>query len=98
MNKYKKKDCYNYMLPFTDGASDCGEDAKNVRTTGEPKHYIQLKKLRDENSCGRDHMFARKFVRWLTADAAAPYSQIGIYLRTIYGWRDDKVYRQRYSR
>ena len=43
MNKYKKKDCNNYMPPFTDDASDSGEDAKNVRTTGEPKHYIQLK-------------------------------------------------------
>ena len=43
MNKYKKKDCYNYMPPFTDDASDSGEDAKNVRTTGEPKHYIHLK-------------------------------------------------------
>ena len=43
MNKYKKIDCYNYMPPFTDDASDSGEDAKKVRTMGEPKNYIQLK-------------------------------------------------------
>ena len=42
MNKYKKKDCYNYMPPFNDGASDSEEDAKKVRKTGEPKNYIQL--------------------------------------------------------
>jgi hypothetical protein len=43
MNKYKKKDCYNYMPPFNDGASDSEEDVKKVRKTGEPKHHIQLK-------------------------------------------------------
>ena len=30
INKYKKKDCYNYMYSFTDEAS------------GEPKHFIRL--------------------------------------------------------
>ena len=43
MNKYKKKDCYNYMPPFNDGASDSEKDVKKVRKTGEPKHHIQLK-------------------------------------------------------
>ena len=43
MNKYKKKDCYNYMPPFTDDASDSGEDAKNVRTTGEPNTFVKGK-------------------------------------------------------
>ena len=42
MKKYKKMDCYNYMPSFTDGASDSDGDAKNVRTMGEPKHYIRL--------------------------------------------------------
>ena len=46
MNKNKKKDCYNYMPSFTDEASDCEEDAKKVRTTGEPKHYIRLNENR----------------------------------------------------
>jgi hypothetical protein len=43
MNKNKKKDCCRYMPPFTNGASDSKEDAKNVRTTGEPKNNVKLK-------------------------------------------------------
>ena len=46
MNKYKKKDCYNYMPSFTDEASDSDGGAKEVRTTGEPKHYIRLNENR----------------------------------------------------
>ena len=41
MNRYKKKNCYNYMPSFTDEASDSDGDAKKVRTTGEPKHVIR---------------------------------------------------------
>jgi hypothetical protein len=46
MNKYKKKDCYNYMSSFTNDASDGDGDAKKVRTTGEPNHYIRLNENR----------------------------------------------------
>ena len=46
MSKYKKKDCYNYMPSFTDEASDSDGGAKEVRTTGEPKHYIRLNENR----------------------------------------------------
>ena len=44
MNKYKKKDCNNYMPSFTDEASDSDGDAKKVRTTGSPgmsSNYIR---------------------------------------------------------
>ena len=41
MNKYKKKDCYNYMPSFTEDSSDSDGGVK-VRTTGEPKNYIRL--------------------------------------------------------
>ena len=34
MNKYKKKDCYNYMPSFTDEASDSDGGAKMVRNKG----------------------------------------------------------------
>jgi hypothetical protein len=44
MSKYKKKDCYNYMPSFTDGASDSDGDAKKVRTMGEPKHFISIER------------------------------------------------------
>ena len=43
MNKYKKKDCYNYMPSFTDEASDSDSDAKKVRTTGAQECY-QIKR------------------------------------------------------
>ena len=46
MNKYKKKDCYNYMPSFTDEASDSDGDAKKVRNTGEPKNVIRLNENR----------------------------------------------------
>ena len=46
MNKYKKKDCYNYMPSFTDEASDSDEDVNKVRTTGEPKNVIRLNENR----------------------------------------------------
>ena len=46
INKYKKKDCYNYMPSFTDEASDSDGGAKKVRTTGEPKHFIRLNENR----------------------------------------------------
>ena len=46
MYKYKKKDCYNYMPSFTDEASDSDGEAMEVRTTGEPKHYIRLNENR----------------------------------------------------
>ena len=42
MNKYKKKDVYNYM-PWFDYASVLHSDgSKNVRTSGEPKEFINL--------------------------------------------------------
>ena len=62
MTKYKKKDCYNYMLSFTDEASDSDGDAKKVRTTGEPKHFIRLNKTEVGNSCGLGHMYVREYV------------------------------------
>jgi hypothetical protein len=43
MNKSKKKVCYSYMPSFTDEASDSDGDAKKVRTTEDPKHFIRLK-------------------------------------------------------
>ena len=46
MNKYKNKDCYNYMPSFTDEASDSDGGAKEVRITREPKHYIKLNEIR----------------------------------------------------
>ena len=33
MNKYKKKDCYNYMPSFTDEASDSDGEAKDLMRT-----------------------------------------------------------------
>ena len=58
MNKYKKKDCYNYMPSFTDEASDSDRDANKVRTTGEPKNVIRL----NENK-GWKLMWTRSHVR-----------------------------------
>jgi hypothetical protein len=46
MNKYKKKDCYNYKPSFTVEASDSDGDVKMVRTTGEPKNSIRLNENR----------------------------------------------------
>jgi hypothetical protein len=42
MSKYKKKNCYNYMPSFPDEASDSDRDAKKVRNTGEPEHFIRF--------------------------------------------------------
>ena len=64
MNKYKKKDCYDYMPSFTDEASDSDGDAKNVRTTGEPKHYIRLNENRSWKLM-RTRSHVRKRVRTL---------------------------------
>jgi hypothetical protein len=46
MNKYKKKNCYNYMPSFTDEASDSDEDVEKVRTAGEPKNFIRVNENR----------------------------------------------------
>ena len=68
MNKYKKKDCYNYMPPFNDGASDSEENAKNVRKTGEPKNYIQLKEIKglygSQSDYGLSTLLGTHYYRW----------------------------------
>jgi hypothetical protein len=46
MNTYKKKDCYNCMRSLTDEASESDVDAKKVRTTREPKHFIRINENR----------------------------------------------------
>jgi hypothetical protein len=46
MNKYKKKDCYNYMPSFTDEASDSDGDAKKVKTMVKSKHFTRLNENR----------------------------------------------------
>ena len=42
MNKYKKKDVYNYMPRFVDASVIDSDGSKNVRTSGEPREYINL--------------------------------------------------------
>jgi len=42
MNKFKKKDVYNYMPRFDDASVLGSDGSKNVRTSGEPKEFINL--------------------------------------------------------
>ena len=42
MNKFKKKDVYNYMPRFDDASSLHSVGSKNVRTLGEPREFINL--------------------------------------------------------
>ena len=42
MNKYKKKDVYNYMPRFDDASVLDSDGSKNVRTSGEPREFINL--------------------------------------------------------
>jgi hypothetical protein len=42
MNKYKKKDAYNYMPKFEDASILKSNGSKYVRTLGEPKELIKL--------------------------------------------------------
>ena len=44
MNKYKKKDVYNYLPKFEDASILNPNDSKYVRTLGEPKKFINLVK------------------------------------------------------
>jgi hypothetical protein len=46
MNKYKKKNCYNYMPSFTDEALDSDGDAEKVKTTEKPNNFIRLNENR----------------------------------------------------
>ena len=62
MNKYKKKDCYNYMPSLTDEASDSDGAAKKVRTTGSPSILSDLTKTEVRISCRQGHMYVNGFV------------------------------------
>ena len=42
MNKYKKKDVYNYMPKFEDASILNPNGSKYVKTSGEPKEFINL--------------------------------------------------------
>ena len=42
MNKFKKKDVYNYMPRFDDASGLHSDGSKNVRTSGEPREFINL--------------------------------------------------------
>ena len=42
MNKYKKKDVYNYMPKFEDASILNPNGSKYVKTSGEPKDFINL--------------------------------------------------------
>ena len=42
MNKYKKKDVYNYMPRFDDASVLHSDGSKNVRTSREPRKFINL--------------------------------------------------------
>ena len=42
MNKYKKKDVYNYMPRFDVASGLYSDDSKNVRTSGESREFINL--------------------------------------------------------
>ena len=42
MNKYRKKDAYNYMLKFEDASILNPNGSKYVKTLGEPKEFINL--------------------------------------------------------
>jgi hypothetical protein len=44
MNKYKKKDVYNYMQHFNDASVPDGNGSKPVRSLGEPEGFINLVK------------------------------------------------------
>ena len=42
MNKFKKKDVYNYMPRFDDASGLQSKGSKNFRTSGEPTEFINL--------------------------------------------------------
>ena len=42
MNKYKKKDVYNYMPKFEDASMLNPNSSKNIKILGEPKEFIKL--------------------------------------------------------
>jgi hypothetical protein len=42
MNKFQKKDVYNYMPRFDDVSVLHGNCSKNVRTSGESREFINL--------------------------------------------------------